>query len=50
MDVSSFIMAFNSFEAKWGICEYLKSDAGSNFMGARNLEEKQEFDRLMNEI
>ena len=45
MDVSSFIMAFDRFEARWGFCKYLKSDAGSNFMGARNLEEKHEYDR-----
>ena len=50
MDVSSFMMAFDRFEAKWGLCEYLKSDAGSNFMGARNLEEKSDADQLFSRV
>ena len=49
MDVSSFLMAFERFECKWGKCEYLKSDAGSNFMGARNLEEKRQAETLLTE-
>lgn len=50
MDISSFIMAFERFEARWGFCEYLKSDAGSNFLGARNLEERQDYDRLLTKV
>ena len=36
MDTASFKMAFNRFQAIRGDCAYLRSDAGSNFMGARN--------------
>ena len=36
MDTSSFKLAFQRFQAIRGECTYLRSDAGSNFMGARN--------------
>ena len=36
MDTASFKLAFNRFQALRGDCAYLRSDAGSNFMGARN--------------
>ena len=36
MDTASFKLAFNRFQAMRGDCAYLRSDAGSNFMGARN--------------
>ena len=36
MDTPSFKLAFNRFQALRGDCVYLRSDAGSNFMGARN--------------
>ena len=36
MDTASFRMAFQRFQAIRGQCVYLRSDAGSNFMGARN--------------
>ena len=36
MDTSAFRSAFQRFEAIRGTCAYLRSDAGSNFMGARN--------------
>ena len=41
MDTASFIMAFTRFEALRGECLYLKCDAGSNFMGERNKEERE---------
>ena len=40
MDVASFKMAFDRFEAVRGECLYLQCDAGSNFVGARNVEEQ----------
>ena len=40
MDTASFLLAFNRFQAIRGDCAYLRSDAGSNFIGARN----EEFD------
>ena len=36
MDTTSFKMAFERFQANRGECAYLRSDAGSNFIGARN--------------
>ena len=36
MDTASFRNAFSRFEAIRGTCAYLRSDAGSNFIGARN--------------
>ena len=42
MDTASFKMAFQRFQDIRGECVYLKSDAGSNFMGARN--EQNELD------
>ena len=36
MDTASFKMAFERFQANRGECAYLRSDAGSNFIGARN--------------
>ena len=36
MDTASFKMAFQRFQAVRGECVYLRSDAGSNFMGALN--------------
>ena len=52
MDAPSFIMAFSRFEAIRGECLYLKCDAGSNFMGARNMEEqeRQERDEMIEQI
>ena len=38
MDTASFKMAFTRFQSIRGVCNYLRSDAGSNFMGARNEE------------
>merc|ERR1712148_157635 len=34
--MGSFKLAFTRFQALRGTCAYLRSDAGSNFMGARN--------------
>ena len=42
MDTASFKMAFQRFQDLRGECVYLRSDAGSNFMGARN--EQNEID------
>ena len=42
MDTASFKLAFNRFQALRGDCAYFRSDAVSNFMGARN--EKSEDD------
>ena len=36
MDTASFNMAFSRFQAVRGECVYLRSDKGSNFIGARN--------------
>ena len=36
IDTQSFKLAFNRFQAIRGDCVHLRSDAGSNFMGARN--------------
>ena len=36
MDTSSFKLAFERFQAQRGVCAYLRSDAESNFVGARN--------------
>ena len=36
MDTSSFKLAFHRFQSLRGECAYLRSDAGSNFIGARN--------------
>jgi len=36
MSTPSFKMAFERFQATRGECNYLRSDNGSNFMGARN--------------
>ena len=36
MDTASFKMAFQRFQDLRGQCVYLRSDAGSNFMGGRN--------------
>ena len=36
MDTASFKLAFNRFQAIRGDCAYLRSDQGSNFIGARN--------------
>ena len=38
MDTASFKQAFDRFQAIRGECVYLRSDAGSNFVGARNTE------------
>ena len=53
MDTASFRMAFNRFQAVRGDCAYLRSDAGSNFMGARNelpQEEKLVPDQVLQEV
>ena len=49
MDVASFKMAFTRFQNFRGSCKYLRSDAGSNFMGARNLEERHAANQLLME-
>ena len=36
MDTAAFLNALARFEAVRGKCVYLRSDQGSNFMGARN--------------
>ena len=36
MDTFSFKLAFNRFQSLRGDCAYLRSDSGSNFLGARN--------------
>ena len=36
MDTASFKLAFQRFQAIRGECAYLRSDNGSNFMGAGN--------------
>ena len=41
VDADYFTMTFSRFEAIRGECLYLKCDAGSNFMGARNEEESR---------
>ena len=50
MDVASFAMAFTRFEAMRGECLYLKCDAGSNFMGARNDEERREIEGMIGQV
>ena len=42
MDTASFKLAFDRFQAIRGDCAYLRSDAGSNFIGARNEESSQD--------
>ena len=44
MDKASFRMAFQCFVGLRGNCAYLRSDGGTNFMGARN-EEQEEWTR-----
>ena len=46
----SFKMAFTRFQNFRGSCKYLKSDAGSNFMGARNIEESQASHQLLMDV
>ena len=53
MDTASFKLAFNRFQAIRGDCQYLRSDAGSNFMGARNEKPEDEPivpDSVINEV
>ena len=40
MDSAAFIMAFGRFQADCGKCTLIRCDAGTNFMGAKNEEEK----------
>ena len=49
MDIDSFKLAFDRFESRRGKCFYLVNNAGSNFMGARNLEERLEAEQFLNE-
>ena len=49
MDTPSFKMAFQRFQAVRGECAYLRSDAGSNFVGARN-EQGELSDDLVNQV
>merc|ERR1712074_150059 len=42
MDTASFKLAFNRFQYLRGGCVYLRSDAGSNFIGARNEQTQEE--------
>ena len=53
MDTASFLLAFNRFQAIRGDCAYLRSDAGSNFIGARNEEfdpSEKVPDRVINDV
>ena len=50
MEVAFFKMAFDRFECHKGICTYLRSDAGSNFMGPRNIKEKLAAERLFGDV
>ena len=53
IDTSSFKLAFHRFQSLRGECTYLRSDAGSNFVGARNEEmsrESQELDKVVREM
>ena len=53
MDTASFKLAFNRFQALRGDCAYLRSDAGSNFIGARNddLEQQQKIpENVFNDV
>ena len=50
MSTDSFRMAFSRFTGRRGKGHYIKSDAGSNFMGARNEDESLISDRLKEEL
>ena len=54
MDTSSFKLAFHRFQSLRGECAYLRSDAGSNFIGARNEEmtkdSSQDLDKVVREM
>ena len=53
MDTASFKLAFNRFQAIRGDCVYLRSDRGSNFIGARNEQPQDEPivpDSVINEV
>ena len=54
MDTASFKLAFHRFQPLRGDCAYLRSDAGSNFIGARNEEmskdSSQDLDRIVQEM
>merc|ERR1712082_61016 len=53
MDTASFKLAFNRFQSLRGECAYLRSDAGSNFVGARNEEmsrDSQQLDKAVREM
>ena len=52
MDTASFKLAFNRFQSLRGDCAYLRSDAGSNFMGARNeqFDDESVPDSVMKEV
>ena len=49
MDTASFKNALQRFEATRGTCVYLRSDQGSNFMGARNNPD-DDYDALTSEL
>ena len=45
MDTASFRMAYSRFEATRGECTRLRSDQGTNFMGAKNAQEAAEMEK-----
>ena len=47
MDSATFWMAFRRFRANRGRCSKIRSDRGSNFMGARNQEDIAELDKFI---
>ena len=53
MDTASFKLAFHRFQSLRGECAYLRSDVGSNFVGARNEEmsgDSQQLDKAVHEM
>ena len=50
MDTSSFKLAFHRFQSLRGECAYLRSDAGSNFVGARNEEMSRDSQQLDKDV
>ena len=49
MDVPAFQMAFSRFESLRGRCSRIRSDRGTNFMGARNQEDLDEMDEVIDQ-
>ena len=46
MDSPHFERALRRFIARWGRCQTIKSDRGSNFMGVRNEEDREEINQM----